>query len=217
MAQVVVTFTSSGTFNPPAGLSVVDKVECWGGGQAGNNGTATRGGAGGAGGSYSVKSNVAVSGATTVTVGPGGTTFAAAGRDSWFKTTGTVLAKGGGSPSTNVGDTSFTGGAGGTNGATVHGGGGGSSAGTAANGNPGSNGSGAGGGAGGTAVTGGGAGGKGATAASGVNAAAGSQPGGGGGGAADTTDGEAFGAGADGKVVITYTPPPGGAILLAQM
>lgn len=88
------------------------------------------------------------------------------------------------------------------------GGGGGSSAGIAANGNNGNNSSGSSGGSGATAPTNGGNGGAGGnSSAAGTN---GSLPGGGGGGGGNlSVSGNAGGAGANGKVIITYSPPTG--------
>lgn len=88
------------------------------------------------------------------------------------------------------------------------GGGGGSSAGTAANGNNGNSSSGSSGGSGATAPTNGGNGGAGGnSSAAGTN---GSLPGGGGGGGGNlSVSGNAGGAGANGKVIITYSPPTG--------
>lgn len=84
--------------------------------------------------------------------------------------------------------------------ASTTGGGGGSSAGDDA---AGANGSGQ---TGGTAPSGGGSGGNGGAAGA-NNGSAGSAPGGGGGGASSTGANQTGGAGANGKVAITYTPP----------
>ena len=167
----------------------------------------------------------------TVTVGTGGTgnagcTASTAGGDSWFSSTGTVLAKGGspgacstgtppaggaeGAAASGVGTTKFSGGQGeiGRNNATGRGGYGGSSAGTASNGWSGPQ-------TWSTAIyptastpAGGGHGGDGGNA----NGAAGSAPvagqyGGGGGGAAEGTN-ILGGNGAGGKVILTYNKPP---------
>lgn len=88
---VVQTFTTTGTFTPPSGITSI-KVEAWGGGgQSGSQ--ATGGGAGGGGAEYAAETSLAVvpgqnyavtvgtagqpssfagSGATTVTANPGG-------------------------------------------------------------------------------------------------------------------------------------------------
>ena len=168
----VETFTSSTTWNCPAGVTTVT-VECWGGGGAGGSARATSGttstttsGGGGAGGAYVIKSSISVTPGNpyTVTVGAGGTADLATsivdgdhgdGGDSWFNTTGTVLAKGGTGgisknavrpsggaggtcPAGSVGDTINLGGGGASgNGAlgVTAGGGGGGSGGTASAGN----------------------------------------------------------------------------------
>lgn len=223
------TYNSTTTWTCPAGVSQVD-VECWGGGGAGgysaNGGGNKDCGSGGGGGAYSKKLNIPVqAGHTyTVTVGTGGARVNGSdptpGGDSWFINNTTVLAKGGhsvtaaegfiagqgGQASAGIGDTKYSGGNGGTGstGKDVSGGGGGSSAGTAANGNNGTNGAGNAAQPGGTAPTGGGNGGASGTAddttALAVN---GSAPGGGGGGGSYSAINS--GAGAAGRVSITYT------------
>jgi hypothetical protein len=190
------SFTSSGTFTVPAGVTSVT-VEAWGGGGRGATRTLFQNaGGGGGGGAYSSKVIPVSPGSYTVTVGLGGTSATPTGGDSWFGTAVTVMAKGGGAGSgttagaagsgaSSIGDIKFNGGIGSTSG------GGGSSAGTAANGNPGSGGTGA------TAPTGGGNG--------GATLLAGSAPGGGGGSGAFSV---APGNGGNGKVNVTYTAPP---------
>lgn len=97
------TFTSTGTWTAPAGIFSI-QVECWGAGGSGAawasqaNGGAT----GGGGAAYAKKNSVTVVPGTvyTVTVGTGGTAVSVgnngnAGGDSWFSTSGTVIAKGG--------------------------------------------------------------------------------------------------------------------------
>lgn len=156
------TFNSTGTWTCPAGVTSID-VEAWGAGGAGGGNTANTDGSGGGGGGAYSKSTIAVTPGTTytVTVGTGGIgSFinGTAGGDSWFNTTGTLLAKGGnggisgtlvsgaaggngGSAASGVGTTKFSGGNGGygRNNNTGRGGPGGSSAGTAANGTSGPN------------------------------------------------------------------------------
>ncbi|MBU0681188.1 MAG: LamG domain-containing protein [Proteobacteria bacterium] len=152
------TFTSSGTWTAPAGVTSVT-VEAWGGGGGGGgNPTNQDGAGGGGGGAYSRTTTIAVipGNTYTVTVGAGGTGGAGtggAGGDSWFSTIATILAKGGtgglapvagaggvsglgGSASSGIGTTKYSGGNGGTgrNSNQGRGGPGGSSAGTAANG-----------------------------------------------------------------------------------
>ena len=200
------TFTTSGTFTVPAGVTSVT-VQAWGGGGAGGSRTNNGGGGGGGGGAYS-SGTVTVVPNTTYTVNVG-----TAGNDSWFGSTTTLLAKGG----TSVASNTATGGTGGLasagigtityngatgiTGTTTYGGGGGSSAGTGANGNAGTTST------GGIAPTGGGNGGNGAAAGQG-NGSAGSAPGGGGGGSLRTSSGTRNGgAGAAGQVIVSWTPP----------
>ncbi len=216
-APVVTTYTTSGshTWTAPTGVTSVT-VEVWGGGGKGGTRTNSGSGGGGGGGAYSIKTNIAVIPGNTYTayVGAGATTTAAGG-DSYFINTSTVMAKGGGSVADNttagaqggqasagVGDTRYSGGTGASAGSD--GGGGGSSAGTGANGANGVNSN------GGNAPAGGGDGGDGRTGSSG-NGTDGETPGGGGGGARRSFGGTRNGGeGADGQVRITYddsTPP----------
>jgi Bacterial Ig-like domain (group 2). len=208
------TFSSSGTFIAPAGVTSVS-VQCWGaGGGGGGSATNKSGGGGGGGGAFTVNNSVSVTPGTsyTITVGSGGTggigNLSGGTGGSTSANLGITVTANGGSggnaPSSSTGGNggaagSFSGGKG-ANGQTAtnnaSGGGGGSSAGTGSIGN---NGSGT---TGGTAVTGGGAGSNGGT--SGAAGSAGSAPGGGGGGGGQNASG---GKGADGKVVITYTCP----------
>ena len=213
-----VVFSSSGYFIVPDDVTSIT-VECWGGGGRGGSTNGDAYGGGGGGGAYS-SSVLTVSQGNTfnVTVGTGSTTTAAGG-DSWFSSTSTVLAKGGNSGPTASGvQTGATGGAAGSgvgtikysggNGAngntsgTDYGGGGGSSAGTAANGTTATNQNGA------TAPAGGGNGGNGRYNTDGAGSA-GSIPGGGGGGAL-RNGGTNYngGNGADGQVRISWCVPP---------
>ncbi|MBL7971294.1 MAG: HYR domain-containing protein, partial [Prolixibacteraceae bacterium] len=109
-AQTSQTFTSSGNFRVPAGVTAVT-VECWGGGGAGGGqNRGSDGGGGGGGGAYSRKLNIPVAGGGnySVTVGAGGTGVAGSkgnnGGDSYFISRYIVLAKGGigGRPSTGT-------------------------------------------------------------------------------------------------------------------
>lgn len=230
------TFTASGTWNCPAGVTTVT-VECWGGGGAGGSvtnagsgtsNTSTAGG-GGAGGAYAIKTNIPVTPGMnyTVTVGAGGTPPALPpidgthgdGGDSWFNTMVTVLAKGGGGgisknalrpaqgnggscPVGSLGDIVNLGGSGANGNGMLNiqnSGGGGGSGGITNMGLQGGSPFGA------TAVTGGGSGGNGSSSSS--TGSAGGSPGGGGGGgnAAGQNTAKLGGAGAGGKVAITYT------------
>ena len=222
------TYTSSGTWTAPAGVTSVT-AEVWGGGGAGGGQNQNSdGGGGGGGGAYSIKSAITVIPGNnyTITVGTGGLGVASScgggGGDSWFVNTATILAKGGiggcpstgtppqgglgGSSASGVGGTKFSGGQGeaGRNNNNGIGGYGGSSAGTATNGWSGPQ-------THSTNIyptastpTGAGHGGNGGTA--GNN---GSLPvsgyGGGGGGSGDGTA-RAGGAGYGGKIVLIYTP-----------
>lgn len=202
----------------------------------GTTGSSSTAGGGGAGGAYVMKTNIAVTPGNnyTVTVGSGGTPVVLSpaegvrsdGGDSWFMDTSTVLAKGGGGgmsknaprPASGSGGTNLLGSIGdiinmGGLGADGNGavgvqasGGGGGSGGTLGAGNNGGSPSIQ---SGATAVSGGGPGGNGKQG----NTGAGSAPssgfsGGGGGGIASANNGTALGgAGAAGKVAITYAIP----------
>lgn len=222
------TYTVSGSWQAPAGITSVT-VEVWGGGGGGGgqNDTAD-GGGGGGGGAYSKKTNISVTPLAdyTVTVGAagaGGTgACGAVGGETWFIDAATVLAKGGqpgcnstgtpppggtgGAAIDGVGDVKFSGGNGGAGRDNPNGigGPGGSSAGTGANGTN------------GPATwsseiaaappAGGGIGGNGGVQNSGGNAPV-SGNGGGGGGAGEGLS-MAGGPGLAGKVIITYSFPP---------
>lgn len=205
--------TTTGTWVCPTGVTSVT-VDCWGGGggsTGGSFGGSGRGGAGG--GAYSQKVNIAVTpgNSYTVTVGVGGTGGSVGsgagtdGGDSWFSTTGTVLAKGGGTTGTGgasgsgVGNTKFSGGDGGAcaDNTGAFGGGGGGGGGTTGNGGNGTASSG---------VSTNGVGGTGTSVGGGRGGDGGSGSGvairGGGGGGADGGAGAPNGA--RGEVQITY-------------
>jgi hypothetical protein len=202
--MTAVTFTSSGSWTAPAGVTSV-QVECWGEGGKGANGIVFgSSGGGGGGGEYAKNTSVAVSagGGYSYTIGSGGS-----GTDTSFPGDAvTITAHHGGNGSgTSAGSggsgsgatTHFSGGNGaaGAAGGGSSGGGGGSSAGTAA---VGGNASGS---TGGTAPSGGGNGGGGG--GSGGSGSAGTAPGGGGGGGGG--NGGSLGAGAAGQITLTYT------------
>lgn len=212
-------------------------AEVWGAGGGGGGVSIAGGvadGGGGGGGAYSKKALTIINGNSyTVTVGSGGvkgdgagTINGAAGGDSWFQTSGTVLAKGGsggtGGPSngtdgvggtggiagSGIGDTTFSGGTGSngfrTNGnATANGGGGGGAAGSVGNGGS-SSGSLTGGAGNGTNSGNGGNGGS--TTAGTVAGNVGNNfgAGGAGGAAASVSSTTTGGNGAGGLVVISY-------------
>jgi len=195
--MAIETFLSSSAspWTCPAGVTSV-QVECWGGGGAGYETTTSYPGAG-SGGAYSKKNSLIVVPGNTYTYVVGGQST-----DTYFKSTSDVLAKAGvngvyqgtvsgGQASDGVGDVKYSGGSGGYQ--NFDGWGGGSSAGTAANGNSASGIPGA------TAPTGGGNGGRGFNGS--TNAGAGVQPGGGGG---SSYNNNPAGAGATGKIVLTY-------------
>lgn len=217
-SAVTDTFTASGTWTAPAGVTSVT-VEAWGGGGAGGGATGRPAkGGGGAGGQYAQKVVTVVPGNVyTIVVGAGGvggTGTGGIGGDSTFAGT-VVVAKGGaggtgvangvgglGSVVGGVGDIVYAGGNGAnstvdTNCNTGGGGGGGAGstgAGGNAVGNAGGTGTAVGGGAGGTATTGSG------------NGAAGTLAGGAGAGAcAENNTDRSGGAGAAGQVTVSYT------------
>lgn len=209
----VTTFNSgSGNWVAPAGVTSV-VVECWGGGGGGQGGVAIPSGGpgsdGGGGGEYAAQTVTVVPGNTyPYAVGSGGTAgasnggFGSSGGNTTFNTT-TVVAHGalgggfgssGGTGSTN---TTHHNGGGGFSGLLAGvGGGGGGSGGTATAGNNASSAT------GGAAVPGGGPGGNGRNS-DGVGSAPISSPGGGGGGGRGSTN--TGGAGANGRIALTYT------------
>lgn len=218
-ASTTVTFTTSGSFTVPAGVTSL-QVNAWaaGGGGFKHSGGATNGkGSGGGGGAFSALNTFAVTPEQTITytVGIAGITGtgATAGGDSMFSASSTLLAKGGspgadttggagGPASSGVGDVTHSGGTGGAESGSTGGGGGGGAAGTTADGGTGGVNSGC---TGGTAGTGGassgGNGGHGGD--TGTNATA---PGGGGaGGSSGNVCNATAGAAAAGEIDITYT------------
>lgn len=233
-------FGATGAWKCPAGVTTV-KVECWGGGGGGGGASATVGAGGGGGGGYSRLNALAVTAGTvyTVTVGAAGAGGAAgangtAGTDSWFSTSGTVIAKGGGLGPANsgsggaggaagsgIGDATFSGGNGGNTAVATGGAGGGSSAGSISNGNNGGDAT-AGGNVGGAKVYAGGRGGTGGasgTTPAGDGSSGGVYGGGGGGGGSGGSANSLGGGGASGAVVLTWTTsqvglPTGNANLL---
>lgn len=199
------TFTSSGTWTVPTGVTSVD-IEC--GGCSGDGGTKTIGNTGGGGGGGYAKATayaVTPGDVWTVTVGTHGvgvntkifkgmTTACEAGYGVTADGSGTGGAGGAGV----TGDVQHTGGNGGT--ASTAGGGGGGGAGTTGNG-----GNGSGGGAGGTGGTGGGgAGGAGEKSPSACSAGVVGSGGAAGGGGGRNTGGTGC-AGKDGWATFTYT------------
>jgi len=221
-SQTVRTYANAGTYTWVCPFDVTSIiVECWGGGGAGGAATGNISSAGGgAGGGYVYNSSIPVVPNTTytITVGAGGVasaTLVRNGGSSWFGSVSTILAVGGnggniastasgvsnGGASVSAGNVNGTistyGGAGG-NAVLANSGGSGGGAGTSVDGNPGV------GINGGTAVTGGGAGSQGrSTSAAGI---VGGVTGAGGSGGRTTNNTDRLGgAGAKGKVVITYS------------
>lgn len=147
--STTVTITSGSSWARPSDCpSVLDLVECWGGGQPGETSPAnqSKSAAGGAGGDYSKKANYSIGSQSSIAIQiPGNTTAGNVPGDTWFDNSSTgVLAKSGGSGSTSIGDTTYAGGAGGgsANATNKGGAGGGGSASTAGGGVAGSSASG---------------------------------------------------------------------------
>ncbi len=218
-----VTCTSNGSFTPPSGITLA-LVEAWGGGGGGGaaTGNPDKGG-GGAGGQYAYKLlSVSSSTTYTVVVGAGGaggnSSTGGTGGDSTFNTN-TVVAKGGagggyagtnggdgaaasGSATGGIGDFVYRGGnstAGNSTTQCNNGGAGGGGAGIIGNGgnasgNTGGTGTAAGGGNGGAGIN-----------DSGDGNAGNTLGGGGGGACAESNANTNGGAGAAGRVVITYS------------
>jgi hypothetical protein len=145
-AQSTQTFTNSGTFTVPAGVTQIT-VECWGagggGGSAASNGTVCGGGGGGAYAKSVI--NVTAGNTYNVLVGTGGSADVSGGNSSFNSTT--VIAAGGrgatynssvagagGTVAASVGTIRYAGGNG-ANGGTNSGGGGGGAGSTGAGGN----------------------------------------------------------------------------------
>ncbi|TDE03139.1 LamG-like jellyroll fold domain-containing protein [Flavobacterium hiemivividum] len=130
ISQTTQTFTTSGTFTVPPGVTNV-QVEAWGGGGGGGgvqgSGNKTQAGGGGAGGSYTKATNVPVTSGTAITikVGAGGIgadkVNGTTGETSSFGTTVTAIGGSGG----NLGNNSLGAGGTATIGITTNGGAGG--------------------------------------------------------------------------------------------
>ncbi len=221
LAQSVTTqtFTTSGSFTVPCGVTSLT-VQCWGagGGGGGGNGSNKDGGGGGGGGGCAIYDGITVNGGATYnyTVGLGGTGGAqgSSGTAGGFTQIiiGATTIKGfgggfgvraasgaGGVGGTATGGTTNFNGGNGANGLSGTGsGGGGEGASSTGSGNPASN------EIGGSGNSGGGDGGSGKTTRNG-NGNLGGSPGGGGGG------GNGTGTGADGgggQLIIIYATPP---------
>ncbi|SMD45726.1 hypothetical protein SAMN00777080_4388 [Aquiflexum balticum DSM 16537] len=209
-----ITTTGSGEFIVPDGVTSIT-VEVWGaGGRGGSRTAGSNAYGGGGGGAYSQSTFSVTSGQSfNYSVGAGSNTTAAGG-DTWFGSSTTLMAKGGesvpnnaaagalgGDASLGFGDIRFSGGDGANrvNGTTA--GGGGSSASNLGDGvNATSN-------TGATAPNGGGNGGNGRSGSSG-NGLSGLSPGGGGGGALRSGGGNRNGGtGGNGQIIISYSCP----------
>jgi hypothetical protein len=212
LAQTTQTFTTSGTWTCPAGVTSIT-VEAWGAGGGGGLGGSSngKGGGGGGGGAYTKNVVVSVTPGTTytITVGTGGSAGAAGSASTaTFGATVVTANPGQGGASFASGGTggaggtagTFSGGAGATQNSSGSGGGGGG-AGSGGPGGTAGGGTGIGQAAGTGTAAGGGNGGAGTTANSG-NGGNGNVYGGGGGGA---TKGGTPGSGANGQIAITYT------------
>ncbi len=165
-------------------------VECWGGGGAGSTRTGSGAGSGGGGAGAYVSSRLTVTPGQSYTV-----TVGAAANDSWFSAATTILAKGGTNGSANAATGASGGSADSSIGEIKIAGGDGGAADTEESGY------------GGVAPMGGGLGGAAVYSAPGANSTGvtGSAPGGGGSGAWKNTAGNPTGgAGAAGRVVLTY-------------
>lgn len=131
-ASTVETFTTSGSWVVPAGVTSA-VVECWGGGgSGGGNIQTTRDGGGGGGGGAYAKSTIALTPGATINyqVGAGGIcnpytslspddSKGQPGGDTWFVDSSTVMAKGGGGGSRGAASTGGAGGAGGSAAASI--------------------------------------------------------------------------------------------------
>jgi hypothetical protein len=205
LGQITQTYSTPGTytFTVPAGVNTI-KIEAWGGGAGGSTGY-------GGGGAYAGNFTQAVTAGNnyTVTVGAGGAALNP-GNSSSFASL--VIAAGGsgvngGTTASSTGVIKNAGGNGGTN-VAFGGSGGGGSGGAGGGGGVGINGSGNTGGAGGAGGV-AGAGSAGAPGGAGGNINVGGNPGNfpGGGGGENGNGGLGSKQGANGQVIITYTPP----------
>jgi len=214
--MTTVTYTSSGTWTCPSGVTTAD-VQCWGAGGNGAAGQATsHGGGGGGGGAYAENTSVPVTPGNvySFTIGTGGsstsTTFTgdsstAVTAAHGVNASGSADGAGGAAGSAPVAWKGGDGGTGNTGSQGGGGGGGGSGGATGAGGNGGAGGTTSGGTAGTAGAGGGAAGGTGGSATP-TAGGAGSAPGGGGaGGGASLGSGGGAGSGAAGQITLTYT------------
>ena len=157
ISEHIYEYRSSTTFTPLTGATQV-LASLWGAGGSGAGGGASLGGGGGGGGAFSRGTTSVTPGTPyTISIGAGGAAAASGGNgntggDTYFNTSGTVMAKGGsggtaggaggagGAAASGVGTTKFSGGAGGAVSTSTSGGGGGGAAGSGSNGSNGANG-----------------------------------------------------------------------------
>lgn len=207
--QTTTTFTSSGSFTVPCGVTSIT-VRCWGAG--GGGATVGSGGSGGGGGGAFSESTLSVTAGTvySVTIGNGGNPGSVGGNTILDANivvavggAGAVTTTGGagGLSSACTGTIKYNGGTG-ANSSSGNGGGGGGGAGSTGAGN---NGSGTTGGA--AKANNGGTGGTGGSGFFGASGGVGGNYGGGGGGMKKGTFGFSGGTGAKGYMEITYTLP----------
>ena len=205
--MTTVTFTSSGTWTCPAGVTTVD-AQCWAvGGTGGSALSGSHSGGGGGGGEYAEETTLAVTAGNVYTFtisgntsfpGDAVTVTAHAGANASGESAGA-----GGTGSTNT--IHFDGGAGGTGftGSNKGAGGGGGAAGVGGAGGTGANAGGSTPGASGGSGTGGGGNGGGGGSDT-TPGSSGTSPGGAGGGGGNHTN-ESGGSGAGGQITLTYT------------
>lgn len=126
---VFLTTADTSPWTVPNNWGGMVSVEVIGGGQGGTNGAnGGNGGKGGDGGGYAkITTGITITAGSTISfqVGTGGGAGTNGG-DTWFSSTSTVLANGGGSATARIGSVTYAGGAGGT--ASSKGGGGGGGA-----------------------------------------------------------------------------------------
>src|SRR5215217_4373717 len=91
---VIITSTTDATWTPPADWTNVNTIHCIG---AGGPGRTANGGAGGGGGAWSSSSNFSATAGVPVNIQVGaGSSPGTVGEDTWFGSSSTIMAKGGG-------------------------------------------------------------------------------------------------------------------------
>src|SRR5258708_344582 len=101
MTTIYIIGNGVGSFTPPS--TVTASIECWGAGQAAQSSGSFLGGSGAG---YAKKNSQSLTAATPVafSLGAPGTTSGQTGGDTWFSSSATVLAQGGGSATAQIGD-----------------------------------------------------------------------------------------------------------------